>query len=87
MDRQEQCEVLLDTDIDQIVQWLKQGDNATTICANLDLCPGPLCGTCALVFGVLDEILPSGAGEVRHPHVCVCVCVCLCVCVCVCVCL
>lgn len=62
---------MLDTDIDQIVQWLKQGDNATTICANLNLCPGPLCGTCALVFGVLDEILPSGAGEVGRPS-CAC---------------
>jgi len=60
---QEQCNTILDSDIDQIVQWIKQGDNATTICNNLNACPGPFCGTCALVFGVLDEILPSGAGQ------------------------
>jgi phytepsin len=53
----------VDSSITEIVQWLKEGDNSTTICSNLDLCPGLLCGTCSLVFGVLDEILPSGAGE------------------------
>lgn len=60
---QEQCNTILDSDIDQIVQWIKQGDNATVICNNLGTCPGPFCGVCALVFGVVDEILPSGAGE------------------------
>lgn len=61
---QDECNQILDSSIDQIVQWIKAGDNASTICANLDLCPGgALCGVCTLVFGVLDEILPSGAGE------------------------
>lgn len=61
---QEECDNIIDTDIDEIVQWIKEGQNASQICANLDLCPGgSLCGVCTLVFGVLDEILPSGAGE------------------------
>ncbi len=64
---QEECDNLVNSEIDQIVQWLKQGDNATTICANLGICPGggALCSVCTLVFGVLDEILPGGAGEGR----------------------
>jgi len=62
---QEECDQLVDQDIDQIVQWLKQGQNASQICSNLGVCPGlgPLCGVCTVVFGVLDEILPNGAGE------------------------
>jgi phytepsin len=62
---QEECDNLIDSEIDQIVQWLKAGDNATTICSNLGICPGggALCSVCTLVFGVLDEILPNGAGE------------------------
>ena len=59
-----ECDQIIDSDLAKIVGWLKEGENATQICANLGLCPGGgLCSTCALVFGVLDEILPSGAGE------------------------
>lgn len=63
--KKQECDNLIDSEIDQIVQWLKQGDNATTICTNLGVCPGggALCSVCTLVFGVLDEILPNGAGE------------------------
>jgi phytepsin len=55
---QEECDQLVNQDIDQIVQWLKQGQNASQICSNLGVCPGlgPLCGVCTLVFGVLDEV-------------------------------
>jgi len=61
---QEECDNIINTDIDNIVKWIKQGDNATQICTNLNLCPGgSLCGVCQLVFGVLDEILPSSGGE------------------------
>jgi len=61
---QEECDNIIDQDIDEIVQWIKEGENSTQICTNLGLCPGgSLCGVCSLVFGVLDEILPSGAGQ------------------------
>jgi phytepsin len=61
---QDECDQVVDKDLTEIVKWIKAGDNATTICTNLGFCPGgTLCGVCATVFGVLDEILPSGAGE------------------------
>ncbi len=55
---QEECDSLIDSEIDQIVQWLKEGQNASQICSNLGVCPGlgPLCGVCTVVFGVLDEV-------------------------------
>jgi len=61
----EECQAIVTNYEDTIISDLEKGLNASTICADIGVCPGVECGPCKLVLGTIDKILPENSTKLE----------------------
>jgi phytepsin len=59
----EECRSFVSEYEDTIIADLEKGLNASTICSDVGLCPGPECAICTYVLTALDDFLPTNASK------------------------
>jgi len=59
----EECEMIIAQYEQQIINGIIDGQTATQICTNINLCPGGSCGVCTFIIGFLIEVLPSNSSQ------------------------
>lgn len=60
----EECEMIVDQYVDEIVKYIVAGMNASQVCTEIELCPKTAeCGVCVAVVNFIETYLPSNTSE------------------------